>query len=176
MTPEQATGGPDVTAGEATGQRRGRGFRTAASLVERRIREAGQARGFSVMRLLTHWPEIVGEDLARIARPGKVTRGRGAGATLTLVCSGAAAPLVQMQAPRIVSKVNACYGYAAIAQVRVTQTAPDGFAEKQAEFRHEPRRDPAVDARAGEVAEGIADPELREALRTLARNVLSRRN
>lgn len=129
-----------------------------------------------MMRLLTHWTEIVGEDLARIARPGKVSHARSGGATLTLVCTGAAAPMVQMQAQRVVDKVNACYGYAAIARVRVAQTAPDGFAEPPAEFRHAPRRDPALDERAGDVAEGVADPELREALRTLARNVLSRRN
>jgi hypothetical protein len=144
--------------------------------VEPRIRDAGQARGFSVMRLLTHWAEIVGEDLARVSRPGKVARGQGTGATLTLVCTGAAAPLVQMQAQRILERVNACYGYAAIARVRIAQTAPDGFAEPRAEFRHAPPPDPAADERAGEAAEGVADPELREALRTLARNVLSRRN
>lgn len=157
-------------------QRRGRGFRTAASLVEQRIRGAGQARGFSVMRLLTHWPEIVGEDLARLSRPGKVSRGTGFGATLTLVCTGAAAPLVQMQTRRIVDKVNACYGYAAIAQIRVVQTAADGFAEPAAEFCHTPPPDPAIDAKARDAAEGILDPELREALAVLARNVLSRRH
>lgn len=160
----------------AQGQRRGRGFRTAASLVEKRIRDAGKARGFPVMRLLTHWPEIVGEDLARISRPGKVTHGKGFGATLTLVCPGSAAPLVQLQAPRIVEKVNACYGYAAISHVRVAQTAPDGFAEPQAGFDHAPPSDPKLDAKARDVAEGVTDPELREALQTLARNVLSRRH
>ena len=128
------------------------------------------------MRLLTHWPEIVGEDLARVSRPGKVSHGRGLGATLTLVCSGAAAPLVQMQASRIVDKVNACYGYAAIARVRVAQTAPDGFAEPQRDFHAAPRRDPALDARASQAAEGVSDPELREALQLLAQNVLSRRH
>ncbi len=160
----------------AEGRRRGRGFRSAASLVEKRIRDAGQARGFSVMRLLTHWPEIVGGDLAKIARPGKVSRGKGFGATLTLVCSGSAAPLVQMQAPRIIEKVNACYGYAAISHIRVTQTAPDGFSEPHQEFDHSQPIDPALDMEAREAAEGVADPELREALRTLARNVLSRRD
>lgn len=165
-----------MSAAAATGKRRGRGFRTAASLVEARIRDAGKSRGFAVMRLLTHWPEIVGEDLARVTRPGKVAYGRGFGATLTLVCSGAAAPLVQMQAQRIVDKVNACYGYAAISRVRVAQTAPDGFAEKQAEHRPAPRRDPAVEDRAREAVEGIADPELRAAVEALARNVLSRRH
>lgn len=164
-----------MATGEATGQRRGRGFRTAASLVESRIRDAGRAQGFSVMRLLTHWPEVVGEDLARISRPDKISHGRGLGATLTLVCRGAAAPLVQMQSSRIVEKVNACYGYAAISRVRIAQTAPDGFAEPQAAFRPAPTRGPAVDARASEMASDVADPGLREALRTLAGNVLSRR-
>lgn len=165
-----------MAAHQAEGQRRGRGFRTAASLIEKRIRDAGQARGFSVMRLLTHWPEIVGEDLARMSRPGKIAHGRGFGATLTLVCSGSAAPMVQMQAPRIVEKVNACYGYAAISHIRVAQTAPDGFAELRRSFVHETPPDPEVDAKARDTAEGVADPELREALQTLARNVLSRRH
>lgn len=154
--------------------RRGRGFRTAASLVERRIRDAGQARGFSATRLLTHWAEIVGADIARMARPAKVTRARGGGgATLSLVCSGAAAPLIEMQAPRIVDRVNACYGYAAIARIRVVQTAPDGFAEPTTEFRHA-AADPEIDRRARDAAAGITDDGLREALGALARNVLSR--
>ena len=160
----------------AEGRRRGRGFRTAASLVEKRIRDAGKARGFSAMRLLTHWSEIVGGDLARVSRPGKITHGKGFGATLTLVCSGSAAPLVQLQAPRIVEKVNACYGYAAISHVRIAQTAPDGFAEPQSGFDRGTARDPKIDAKARDVAEGVTDPALREALQTLARNVLSRRH
>ena len=165
-----------MAAQHAEGRRRGRGFRTAGSLVEKRIRDAGQARGFSMTRLLTHWSEIVGEDLARISRPGKIAHGRGFGATLTLVCSGAAAPIVQMQASRIVERVNACYGHAAISHVRVAQTAPEGFAEPRGAFSHQPRPGPEVDAKARETAEGVADPDLREALRLLARNVLSRRH
>ncbi|MBM9593463.1 DUF721 domain-containing protein [Roseitranquillus sediminis] len=155
-------------------RRRGRGFRAAASLVEDRVRKAGESRGFAVMRLLTRWPEIVGPDLAQLARPGKVSYGRGFGATLTLVCSGSAAPMVQMQAPRIVERVNACYGYAAISRIKVTQTAPEGFAEAQALFQPERRPDPQVERHAASVAEGVADPELRAALEALARNVLTR--
>ena len=158
----------------STMQRRGRGFRAAASLVEGRVRKAGEAKGFAVMRLLTHWPEIVGVELAGLARPAKVSYGRGFGATLTLLCSGPAAPMVQMQAPRIVERVNACYGYAAISRVKVTQTAPEGFAETQAPYRAPPRVDPTVERRAEEAARDVADPELRSALQALARNVLKR--
>ena len=155
-------------------ERRGRGFRPASTLLESRIRKAGESRGFAVTRLLTRWAEIVGPEIAAMARPAKLSYGRGFGATLTLVCGGAAAPLVQSQAPRIVEKVNACYGYAAVSRIRVTQTAPEGFAEPQATYTPPPRRDPELDRRAAETAAEVADPELRAALQALARNILSR--
>ena len=52
--------------------RRMRGFEAASGLLKDRIRSAGESRGFAVTRLLTHWPEVVGEDLARVTRPVKV--------------------------------------------------------------------------------------------------------
>jgi hypothetical protein len=164
-----------VAASRTDETRRGRGFRSAASLVERRIRDAGQTRGFLVTRLITHWAEIVGDDLARLARPANVSHRRGIGGTLSLLCSGSAAPMVQMQIPRIIEKVNACYGYAAISHVRVTQTAPEGFAEPAVAFRADPPAAPRPDVEAPGAAEGVLDPELREALQTLAANVRARR-
>lgn len=163
------------------GGKRGRGFRRAARLVDARVRQTGQARGFAVARLLTHWDEIVGPELAALARPVRVQFGRGSlGATLTLLVSGAAAPLVQMRLPRIAEKVNACYGYAAIGQIRVTQTAAEGFAEPAAPFGHAPARrappdaaDPAAEARARAAAAAVGDPALRAALERLGRHVLS---
>lgn len=156
--------------------RRGRGFEMAAGLLTTRIRKAGEGRGFAVARLLTHWDEIAGADVAALARPVKVGYGReGMGATLTLLCTGAAAPLVQMRLEEIREKVNACYGYAAISRLKITQTAPGdvGFAEPQVAFTPAPR---SVDeAKVREVAHDIADPGLRTALERLARNVLSKK-
>lgn len=94
-------------------------------------------------RLLTHWAEVVGEDVARLALPVKVSYPRdGFGATLTVLTTGASAPLVQMQAPAIRDRVNACYGYNAIARITITQTAPTGFADGQVAFAPAPRREP----------------------------------
>ena len=99
-----------------------RGFAQASGLLQSRIRGASEARGFAVTRLLTHWAEIVGEDTARIAQPVKVGYGRdGLGATLTLLTTGAQAPMLSMQCEAIRERVNACYGYRAIAKVRITQ-------------------------------------------------------
>lgn len=157
-------------------ERRGRGFERASGLLAPRIRKAGEGRGFAVARVLTHWAEIVGSELAAMARPVKVSYGReGFGATLTLLCPGAAAPLVQMRLPEIRDKVNACYGYAAISHLKVTQTAAEGFAEAPAEFSHAPKAPgPEAAAAAREAAGEVDDPGLKEALEALGRNVLSR--
>ncbi len=160
--------------------RRMRGFEAAAGFVKDPVRAVGESRGFAVARLLTHWADIVGEDLARTTRPVKVGYGReGMGATLTLLTTSSQAPMVQMDLPRIKDRVNACYGYAAIARISVTQTAPTGFAEGQVEFTPAPKVakpvDPAITAAAAATARDVQDTSLRAALENLARNVLSRR-
>jgi len=168
-----------VTSSTSAPDRRKRGFERTSSLVATRIRKAGEARGFAVTRLITHWDEIVGPDIAAIARPVEVSYGRGGfGATLTLLTTGAQAPMLEMQKEALREKVNATYGYAAISRIRLTQTAPTGFSEGRAEFVRKPKAPPAPDPatveRAQAAASGIDNPELRAALEALAQNVLSR--
>lgn len=162
-------------------RRHSRGFEPASGLLKDRIRTAGEARGFAVSRLLTHWAEVVGADIAAMALPVKIAYGRdGFGATLTLLTTGASAPLLQMQLPKIREKVNGCYGYNAISKVIVTQTAPTGFAEGQVAFTPAPTPAPApvsaaIHRQASLTAEGVRDPGLRAALEALGEKVLSRR-
>jgi hypothetical protein len=158
-----------------------RGFKRTANLLQDRIRRASETRGFAQSRLLTHWPEIVGEDVAAIARPVDVKYGReGFGATLTLLTTGAQAPMLEMQKEQLREKVNGVYGYNAISRIRITQTASTGFAEGQASFDHRPKKqaakapDPAVTKTAGELAAPVGDTGLRDALEALGRNVLSK--
>ena len=165
----------------ATPKTHRRGFRRAATLVERDIREAGESRGFAVSRLLTHWAEVAGPSLAARTRPVKVSYAKGGfGATLTVLTTGAEAPMVEMQAEALRERVNACYGYSAISRIRVTQTAPTGFAEGQASFDHAPRQpktttpDPVTRQKAAETAQPVSDPGLRTALETLGANVFQR--
>ncbi|HRO15102.1 MAG TPA: DUF721 domain-containing protein [Paracoccus sp. (in: a-proteobacteria)] len=161
--------------------RRLRGFEPAAALVATQVRAGAESRGFAVTRLLTHWTEIVGADTAAHTRPVKIAHGKGMGATLTILTDGAHAPLVQMELPRIRDRVNACYGFNAVARITVTQTAPQGFAEGQAQFRPVPAPraappSPGHLARAEAMAAGFTDPQLAEAMRQLALNILSRRD
>lgn len=154
--------------------RRSRGFRQASSLLASQIRRAAEGRGFAVARLLTHWPEIAGPDIAAKARPVKVSHPRsGFGATLTLLTTGPYAPLLEMQLPILRERVNACYGYNAIARIAVTQTAVSGFAEGQAVFDAPKPAAPAVpDAQiqqqAARIAADIDDPALQAAIARLA--------
>lgn len=169
-----------TTAPYPSSSRRQRGFEPAAGLMKDQIRSAGESRGFAVARLLTHWTEIAGTELSAICRPVKVGYGReGLGATLTLLVPGAVAPMVEMQKERLRDRVNAAYGYAAIARILLTQTSASGFAEGQTPFQPAPAAppppDPALSERAAKVTGAVTDAELRSALEIMARNVLARR-
>lgn len=156
-----------------------RGFKRTASVLSDRIRRAGESRGFAVSRLLTHWAEIAGPDIAAIARPINISYGRGGfGATLSVLTTGPQAPMLEMQKDRLREKVNAVYGYNAIARVRITQTAPDGFHEGQAMFSPAPKRpapapNPEIAQKAAQAVDPVGDADLRAALERLGKHVLS---
>lgn len=160
-------------------ERRHRGFERSSSLVANRVRKASESRGFAVSRLLTHWAEVVGEEIAAVCKPVEISYGRdGFGGTLTVLTTGAQALMLEMQADRLRERVNACYGYAAVSRVRITQTAPVGFSEGQARFEHAPQAqragpDPAARAEAAQAVSQVADPQLRAALEALGANVIS---
>ena len=154
-------------------------FKRTATVLQSRIRKVSEARGFAQSRILTHWLEIVGNDIAEKTRPVEVSYGRGGmGATLTILTTGAQAPMIEMQKEAIRTKVNAVYGYNAIARIRITQMAPIGFAEGQAEFVPKPkdklRPDPALQEQAKQTARTVTDENLRRALEELGRNVLTK--
>jgi hypothetical protein len=123
--------------------------------------------------------EIVGADIAEITRPVEVSYGRdGMGATLSILTTGAHALMIEMQKEAIRAKVNAVYGYNAIARVRITQTAPVGFSDGQVEFRAKPKSkptvSPTVQQQAQETARTVTDQKLRRALEELGQNVLTK--
>ena len=162
---------------------RKKGFTRTGALLRGRIRDASASRGFAQSRLLTHWEEIAGPETAKLARPVEVTYARGGfGATLVLLTTGANAPMLEMEKEKIRERVNAVYGYNAISRIRITQTAPSGFAAGQVEFRPKPAEatpdgpTEAARAEAAEEAARVADPDLRAALERLGANILTKSN
>lgn len=169
-----------MSKGDKSSPRRMRGFEPAGGLIGESLRHAAEQRGFAESRVLTHWDDIAGADIAAIARPVKVAYGRAAfGATLTLLTTGSNAPILQMQLPRIRERVNAAYGYNAISVIQITQTAPTGFAEGATPFSPKPAlplrtEDEGVRAAARSLAGPVADSGLRSALEALGKNVITR--
>ncbi|MEO1138493.1 MAG: DUF721 domain-containing protein [Pseudomonadota bacterium] len=158
-----------------------KGFKRSGTLLGTQIRKASESRGFAVSKVLTHWPEIAGAEIASIARPVKISYARqGFGATLTVLTTGAQAPMLEMQKETLRERVNTAYGYNAISRIHITQTAATGFAEGQASFDHRPaesvskRPDALAVATAAKLSAPVADSALRDALELLGQNVLSK--
>jgi hypothetical protein len=143
------------------------------------IRELDEKFGRGAEALEPRWREIVGDRLARVTRPQKLTRGRGgAGGTLELRVAGAAALLVQHQSEEILSRVNLFLGPGAVAKLRIAQGPVKPLAERE---RPRPARaapPPPLDAaEAARLDQDVAKaPEaLRGALIKLGRAVMVRR-
>jgi hypothetical protein len=158
-----------------------KGFKRTDSLLSGQIRRASEQRGFAQSRLLTQWAEIAGTATAAIARPVQVSYGRGGfGATLTLLTTGANAPMLEMQKEQLRAKVNAIYGYNAISRIKITQTAATGFADGKVAFEHKgkggenPAPDPALCQKAADTVRPVADEGLRGALERLGQNILNK--
>ena len=131
--------------------------------------------------LKARWPEIVGDALARTTEPVKLTRPRGgAGAVLELKVGGAAAALIQHQAPDILARVNLFLGDGSVGKLRIVQgvvklrtlsTAPAHRAN--ARKRSQPL-DAAVEAELEQGLAPVGDEKLKAALLRLGREVMRR--
>lgn len=155
------------------------GVKAVGSFVPGLTRKAFEKYGFSAATLITDWPTIAGRELAaytapeRLKWPRAVERseddaaegGKGRpGATLVLRVDGGRSLDVQHNARQIMERINAYFGYAAVAELRIVQ-APIG-----AEARHTPLPRPPGRPLTAEVAH-VADPGLRDALARLGAEV-----
>lgn len=148
---------------------RGGEARAIADLVPEIGRTAFRKFGFIQSSVVSRWREIVGDRLAAVTQPAMIRfpAGQKAGGTLHLTISGAHAPMLQHVAPDIIGAVNRFFGYAAIAQVRMTHgrvTPPTDLGV--------PVQPPAmlkpVPAELGDSLRDIGDPELRTVLERMA--------
>jgi hypothetical protein len=158
------------------------GIRAVGSFLPGLTRKAFEKYGFSTASLITDWPAIVGVELAACTAPERLKWPHGAGrtqaddadrgrkgATLVLRVDGARALDVQYKARQVIERINAYFGYAAIAELRLLQ-AP--IAAGAASTRPPVRT--AAEPLTHEVAH-IADPGLRSALARLGAGVRASR-
>jgi hypothetical protein len=139
------------------------------------------ARGLGEASLVTHWPEIVGADIARFARPMQLQwppRGpkrdpdaRLSPATLVLRIDGAFALEAQHASAAIVARVNAHLGWRCVEKLAFRQ-GPLTPLERPRK-RIAPPSAQAV-AKAREFGVGIVDDDLREAMARLGARVIDK--
>jgi hypothetical protein len=151
-----------------------RGFVRAGGLIEPQLRTAAARRAYSQARLRALWPEIAGPEFAAICAPLKLARARGpSGGLLTLAVDGPHAPQLQLLLPLLRERVNAALGPGTVGRIQLTHGPGDFVEPPPARFTPSRRAPPELGRHAGTIS-SIGDGELRSALETLARNVLSR--
>lgn len=150
----------------------------AGRALARMIRELDERFGKGAGALEPRWREIVGDRLARVTRPRKLTRGKaGQGGTLELRVAGPAALLVQHQSAEILERVNLFLGPGSVDRLRIAQgpvpPLPDGAARPVRADRRPPPLDAAAEAELARSLDGAPD-RLKTALSRLGREVLGR--
>jgi hypothetical protein len=137
-------------------------------LVGKTIADTFARQGFVSTGIVTHWPEIVGDEIAAHAEPIRMQWPRRQGedtpepATLALRVEGPVALEIQHLSDVIIARVNRYFGYRAVGRITIRQ-AP--LARRDVRTRA-PAPDPETVARlAGSI--DIADENLRMALARL---------
>ncbi|HZL59089.1 MAG TPA: DciA family protein [Stellaceae bacterium] len=171
MTDKPAT--PNKPAGFGT-DRRG-GMRALAANLPAIARPVLGKRGFGEAQLVAQWPAIVGEDLARNLMPEKLSfagRQRQDG-TLRARVEPAFALIAQHREPQILERINAFFGYRAVARLALVQ----GPLPRDARRAAPPARplDAAEHSALDQRLAGIENDALRDALKSLGEKILGAR-
>lgn len=86
------------------------------------IKPVFKARGLMEGKILSHWPQIVGEKLSGISFAEKITfpKGKRSEGTLHLTVTSSGALFIQYAQDLILERINAFFGYKALAKLRFT--------------------------------------------------------
>ena len=155
------------------------GFKKASILLKKNIQKASESRGFAQSRVLTHWSEIVGEEISSVSIPTKVSyKTDGLGATLTILTSGSSGPILEMQKEFIRTKINAVYGYNAVQKIKITQSSPLALICKnenpKSVIAKKDKPKVEISTSLEKAVNEIDDKNLRQALEELAINVFTK--
>jgi hypothetical protein len=140
-----------------------------SQLVGKTIADALARQGFAQTGVVTHWPEIVGPEIATHAEPLRLQWPRAVHedepepATLLLRVEGPVALEIQHLSGAIIERVNRFFGWRAVGRIAIRQ-AP--LARRQVKRVRTPP-DPAQVARLAATLPDIADDGLRQALARL---------
>ncbi len=126
--------------------------------------------------MLVDWPSIVGSAVASHALPDRIAfpKGERSGGTLHIrVANGSFATILQHYQPQIIERVNAWFGYGAVARIAINQGP---LPRRQPPPQPKPAVPPPPERKAvlEQGLAGIEDEELRQALAALGERIASR--
>lgn len=121
--------------------RRPRNASPLADLVGRTVGDAFKRQGFAAVEIVTHWPEIVGEELAQRSEPIKLAWPRrddpDSVGVLQVRVEGAYALEIQHLQPVILDRVNRYFGWKCAGRLAIRQ-GPVAFRRKRPPAHREP--------------------------------------
>ena len=147
--------------------------RPLSQLVGKTIGDVFARQGFASTGIVTHWPEIVGAEIAdhaepmRMQWPRRVHEDDPEPATLVLRVEGPVALEIQHLSGVIIERVNRFFGWRAVGRIQIRQAPLARRAKRAAP----PPPDPAAVARLAAGMSDIADEGLRAALARLGASV-----
>ncbi len=154
--------------------RRGRALLPADGLGVAAADKALRKRGFAQATLIRAWSSIVGEAFARISVPEKISYppNRRSGGVLHLRVERGAALALQHEEPRLIERINATFGYAAISRIAIRQgPLPNNRRRRRLDLGE---ASPEERARISESVSGIRSGPLRNALANLGSSIAAR--
>jgi hypothetical protein len=158
-------------AGDRAALRRG-GMRRVGTELPRLTGPILGKQGLGEAKLLSEWAAIVGTTLAGHCWPVKLAfpRGQRQEGTLRLRVAPGVAVEIQHREPVILERINAYFGYRAVARLAIVQGPPP----PRSEVPPTPPRPllPSEQAALRERLEGVEDPTLRDALERLGSAII----
>ena len=137
--------------------------------IEHLTRPLLKSQGLAGTKVLTEWASIVGPQLSRRTMPEKLSfpKGKKTGGTLTIAVENGFATELQHMQPLIIERLAGYFGYQAVTRISLSPTwLPMGFEKPQP-----PAAKPVLPADCRSLTEEVKDPELREALDSLAKTL-----
>jgi hypothetical protein len=151
--------------------------------VPRLTKAALGSRGFAEAGLMTDWASIVGAEIGGTTWPvslkfpmnraesGRAGEPRRQAGVLTVQAGGGAALELQHLKPQILERINAYFGYCAVAELKVQQGSARPARRRQAAL---PPPSPEDRIAVAAAVDGIADAELKATLTRLGMAIRSK--
>jgi len=145
--------------------------------VSKVTRKSCSKKFISLGRILTHWDQIMGEEMAQYAQPVKIqyrkpkNRREKPSATLEIAAASAQATLLHYQIDLILERINRIFGERWITAIKFVHIPANS--SKKPSFRNQkPRLSLQEKAELNTWLENISDPEMRLRLESLGQAML----